>query len=65
MRLNHASSRALPVLYIVRFCFGTELHLYMHASAFRSDPVIQRSGRTNSIRTIFSHVSNVVICGYS
>ena len=49
---------------IVRFCFGTELHLYMHASAFRMIPWF--SARvTNSTHTIFSRVSNVVNCGYS
>ena len=37
---------------IVRFCFGTELHLYMHASAFRW--IIQwfSAGRTNSTQFI-------------
>ena len=49
---------------IVRFCFGTELHLYMHASAFRMIPWFS-AGLTNSTDTIFSRVSNVVNCGYS
>ena len=49
---------------IVRFCFGTELHLYMHASAFRMIPWFS-ARLTNSTHTIFSRVSNVVNCGYS
>ena len=49
---------------IVRFCFRTELHLYMHASAFRMIPWFS-AGLTNSTHTIFSRVSNVVNCGYS
>ena len=36
---------------IVRFCFGTELHLYMHASAFRMIPWFS-AGRTNSTQVI-------------
>ena len=49
---------------IVRFCFGTELHLYMHASAFGMIPWFS-ARLTNSTHTIFSRVSNVVNCGYS
>ena len=35
----------------VRFCCGTELHLYMHASAFRIIPWFI-AGRTNSTQVI-------------
>ena len=63
MRPNHALPRALPVLYNCSFCFGTELHLYMHASAFRMIPWFS-AGLTNSTHTIFSRVSNVVNCGW-
>ena len=48
----------------VRFCFGTELHLYMYTSAFGMIPWFS-AGLTNSTHTIFSRVSNVVNCGYS